>query len=391
MTLTRRFAALVATCLLVVAPLVGVGSPAVADEPVEPINLVGNPGFWGEPEAAPSAWSCDEGVTTQIFSPGAEFVQVLPLTAEGVPDVPAQGPVSAAAPAAAGTDARSSLGRWLVGTPTASSRAGCSQIVPVRPGASYTFSASVSGGPVFLGTDAGVVSAVPGDSWTSLATTFTVAPTVDTVRIQLFGRYAGDPYQVDGVSLVGPESTTRVPGPPTDLEVDRQTSHSLRLTWSGAAGASRYEVRRDGIAVRTVTATSALVVGLDRNRGHEFSVVALNSAGASTPSAPVVVPPVLIDIEPPAAPGWDSVEPWADNTVLLNFWQSDRATDGYFVYVDGIRTGWLLEAPGILSDLAPGPHTLAVTAINSAGDSPASEPFDIIITPPDTPLDVSGS
>ena len=88
-----------------------------------------------------------------------------------------------------------------------------------------------------------------------------------------------------------------------------------------------------------------------------------------------------------------SVEPWAANSALLNFRPSDRVTDGYFVYVDGVRTGWVLDAPGMLSDLASGSHTLTVTAINSAGESPASEPFDILIdgptAPPDTPLDAS--
>ena len=59
----------------------------------------------------------------------------------------------------------------------------------------------------------------------------------------------------------------------------------MRLTWARVAGASRYQLRRNGILIATTPATSYL----DRrpNKRPSYTIRSVNAAGTSVDSAQV--------------------------------------------------------------------------------------------------------
>ena len=84
---------------------------------------------------------------------------------------------------------------------------------------------------------------------------------------------------------------------------------------------------------------------------------------------------------PPGVPEWNTVDVWSNGDgawfANLDFWRPDGATDGYFVYLDGVRTGWLFDTPAQVP-VPPGTHTLQLSAVNSMGESVLSEPFEVV-------------
>jgi hypothetical protein len=74
------------------------------------------------------------------------------------------------------------------------------------------------------------------------------------------------------------------PATPTSLRAKRSRG-SVRLTWTRAAGAARYQVRRNGILITTTQSTSYI----DRkpNKRPSYTVRSVNPAGSSADSAPV--------------------------------------------------------------------------------------------------------
>ncbi len=400
----RRLLVGAAACVLLALPVAGAAPPAVAARPLPAattaVNLLGNPSFEAVIPDAPPGWTCSAGVATGEDLPGSEFIQLMPPDSPEAPvltGVTFAGAAKAAAPKAtpqaapkaaavvAGPTAVAITGEeprtWLEGTPTRTDNAGCTQVVPVRRGATYTLSVLVSG-PAVLGTEYGEVSGPGGASLTELTTTFTVAPHADAVRVHIHGRFGGDGYQAMNAALVGPPSATRSPAVPTGLAPVRHTSRWIELQWLAASGAGGYEVRLDGTPLATVEGTSALVLGLRPGQQFTVAVVAVNGARPSAPGAAVTMFTSPAFAAPPAAPEWNTVDVWpnADDTwrADLDFWAPDTATDGYFVYLDGVRVGWLFGSPGVVPTLAPGPHTLRLSAVNSAGESVLSEPFDIV-------------
>ncbi len=383
----RRFAAASAACLILAAPVVGAGSAARGAPPPSTgvVNLLGDPDFDGS-GGAPVGWTCDDAVHTGFSVPGSEFIQ-MPLTDPEVPDLPATAAragtsLAAAAPGTGVTAVpieATQLFTWLVGSPTADAAAGCAQEVPVRGGSTYTLSLQVSG-EVFLGTEYGEVSTRADTSVSTLTTTFTTAPHADRVRVWIHGRRGGHEYQAAHAALVGPPSRTRLCAAPTGLGYVSATSWWIRLQWTATAGASGYEVRLGGVTVGRVAGTAALVRGLAPGSQYTFSVVGLNDAGRSAPSATATAWTSQGYPAAPDAPEWDTVEVSSngDGTGIarLDFW-ADTATDGYFLYLDGVRIGWLLGPPAQVPVLPAGQHTLQLGALNSAGESPLSEPYPI--------------
>ncbi|MER5650632.1 carbohydrate binding domain-containing protein [Streptosporangium sp. NPDC002524] len=240
---------------LAAAAVLALGGTLLAATPAHAANIATNPGF----ENGLSGWTCSA-------SSGATTVS---------------------SPVHGGT-------RALQATPQGSDQARCQQTVSVRPSSSYSLSAWVRGGYVFLGvsgtgtTDTSTWAASP-SAYTQLTRTFTTGASTTTVTIHTSGWYGQGAYQADDVVLDGPPGTG-VPGdttPPTvpgNLTVGGPTATSLTLGWSASTDNSgsvaRYEVSRDnGAAVATGSGTGYTATGLNPDTAYGFRVRACDAAG----------------------------------------------------------------------------------------------------------------
>ncbi|MFF9281146.1 chitinase [Streptomyces griseosporeus] len=182
----------------------------------------------------------------------------------------------------------------LRATPAGSDNAQCAQTVTVQPNAQYTLTGHVRGSYVYLGasgtgtTDVSTWTQSAPD-WQQLTTTFRTGPATTKVTVYTHGWYGTGAYYADDLALTGPGggSTTQPPAAPTGLTATTVTSTSVTLSWTPAAGATSYEVYRDGTRVQTTSTASATVTGLSPSTAYAFQVSALNDAGESPRSATV--------------------------------------------------------------------------------------------------------
>ncbi|MFF5231874.1 fibronectin type III domain-containing protein [Dactylosporangium sp. NPDC000521] len=317
-----------ATCLCIgpFAP-----SAAAAAE----INLLANPGF----ESAAARWTCESGTAAAWGGHSGQYA--------------------------------------LTGNPTLASTAECAQVVPVRPGSSYTVSGWVRGGYAFLGSEFGGTWSPPTGQWTRLSVPFTTGPATTTVRVYVHGWYAQAAFEADDLVLAGPDSTGTVPAPPTDLAPSETTSHSVRLTWTGSPGAGRFRIYQDGTPRTTTTEPSVTLTGLTPGTSHTYAVSAVTTAGESPLSQPVTANTMPAQAAPPYAPRSLVATTPAPGQAWLAWEAVQTATDGYNVYRDGVRIAWSYGPATLVADIASGEHTFEVSALNSAGESPRSHPVTI--------------
>ncbi|MGW0934809.1 chitinase [Streptomyces sp. NPDC002666] len=181
----------------------------------------------------------------------------------------------------------------LKATPAGSDNAKCSQTVTVKPGSTYTLSAWVQGGYVYLGaagtgtTDVSTWTQSAGD-WKQLTTTFKTGASTTSVTVYTHGWYGTPAYYADDLTLVGPGGDPVVlPAVPAGLKAGTPTSSSVPLSWTAATGATGYNVYRGGTKVLSATGTSATVTGLTASTAYSFQVAATNEAGESAKSAAV--------------------------------------------------------------------------------------------------------
>jgi len=175
----QRVGVIASACALAVASLAGVATMASTAQ-ADAGNLVQNPGF---ESGTLAPWSCSGGNGSVVTSP-----------------------------VHSGSYA-------LLGTPTGSDDAQCSQTVSVQPGSSYTLSAWLEGSYVYLG-DTGTGTSdtsnwTTSSSWTQLSTSFTTGASTTSVTIWLHGWYGQGDYSADDVSLTGPTGGSPTPSTPT--------------------------------------------------------------------------------------------------------------------------------------------------------------------------------
>ncbi|MGW4378827.1 carbohydrate binding domain-containing protein [Kitasatospora sp. NPDC004531] len=106
----------------------------------------------------------------------------------------------------------------LVGEPTDSSTAGCTQTVAVEPNSTYRLDARVQGPYVFAGvtgsgaTDLALWSNQP--DWNRLTGTVTTGPDTRTLTVYFHGWYQQGPYRIDTLELWGPGHPRNTCPPP---------------------------------------------------------------------------------------------------------------------------------------------------------------------------------
>ncbi|MEU5238197.1 glycoside hydrolase family 18 protein [Streptomyces lydicus] len=212
----------------------------------------------------------------------------------------------------------------LKATPSASDNATCSQVVAVKPGATYRLSAYVQGSYVYLGasgtgtTDVSTWTPSATD-WQQLATTFTTGPATTSVTVYTHGWYGQPTYLADDFSVFGPDGGggtdpgPGVPASPGGLAAGAVTSSSVALSWNPVAGATGYTVYRDGAKDRTVSGTSATVTGLSPATAYRFQVTAGNAAGESARSA---------EVSATTAPSGGGTDPVVPKHAVTGYWQN---------------------------------------------------------------------
>ncbi|MFE4827447.1 chitinase [Streptomyces sp. NPDC056672] len=186
----------------------------------------------------------------------------------------------------------------LRATPAGQDNAKCAQAVAVQPNSTYTLSAWVQGGYVYLGAEGtgttDVSTWTPDSSgWKQLTTTFRTGASTRSVTVYTHGWYGQTSYYADDLSVFGPDGGggtdpgPQIPAAPSGLAVGSVTSSSVTLNWSGVSGATGYNVYRSGTKVQSATGTSSTVTGLAANTSYDFQVTATNAAGESARSATV--------------------------------------------------------------------------------------------------------
>ncbi|WP_283133513.1 chitinase [Rhizohabitans arisaemae] len=248
----------------ILAALALIAAVLVPATPAFAANIAGNPGF----ENGLTGWSC--GSTGRVVTT----------------------PVRTGAGALESSAGSGDIGR-------------CEQTVSVRPSSPYTLSAWIQGSYVFLGasgtgtTDVSTWGASSG-AWRQLTTSFTTGATTTSVTIYVNGWFGQGAFHADDVVLDGQPGQALPPATPTGLQVDGVTETTVRLTWTGSAGATGYRLYQDGgtTPVATPTGTAHTVTGLTTGRAYRFQVSAFNAVGESAKSTEVTGTPNR-DIPPP--------------------------------------------------------------------------------------------
>ncbi|RBQ15210.1 chitinase [Spongiactinospora rosea] len=242
----------------------GAGTLAAPGPATAAANIVTNPGF----ESGLAGWTCSAASGAQAVSS------------------PVHGGAAALQATAAGPDV-----------------ARCEQKISVKPSSSYTLSAWVRGGYVFLGaTGTGTTDvstwASSSSAYTQLSRTFTTGASTTSVTVYLNSWYGQGAYQADDIVLDGPPGDggpvdTEPPTVPGGLTVGGATASSLALSWTASTDNSgtvaRYEVSRDNAApVGAGAGTSYTATGLAAKTTYGFRVRACDTAGNCSAYGPSV-------------------------------------------------------------------------------------------------------
>ena len=188
-----------------------------------------------------------------------------------------------------------------------------------------------------------------------------------------------------------PGAATGAPEAPTGVTAAVQ-GDTATVSWTPPTGSvTGYEVHaKPGPGLCTVAAgeTSCDITGLTPGESYSFAAVALNDAGrspASQPSAPAAVPtappgaPRAVTVTAAPAGGWALMHwdaPETDGGATITGYTATAAPSGRACTARGTDRWCRIEG------LAHGAYTFIVTASNSWGASPPSQPITEWVTAP---------
>jgi chitodextrinase len=163
------------------------------------------------------------------------------------------------------------------------------------------------------------------------------------------------------------------PAVPTGLAVSAATSSSLKLSWSETDNtdpAVSYKVYEGSVVVATPTAMSATIGGLAAGSSHTYTVVAVDSAGATSAQSASVTGATNPNSTGPATPTGLAVSGTTSSSVNLS-WSETNNSDpavSYKVYEGSVVVATPTTTSATISGLAPGSsHSYTVSAVDSAG------------------------
>ncbi len=168
-------------------------------------------------------------------------------------------------------------------------------------------------------------------------------------------------FSVDSIEI-----TPLVPAAPVGL-VATAGNGQAALTWNASAGATSYTVKRDGVAIATVTTTNFTDTGLSNGTTYYYVVSAWNAHGESANSSQVSATPIA----PPAAPTGLVVT--AGNGQAALTWNASAGATSYTVKRDGVAIAIVTTTNFTDTGLSNGTtYSYTVTASNAGGESTAS-------------------
>jgi chitodextrinase len=99
---------------------------------------------------------------------------------------------------------------------------------------------------------------------------------------------AGNAVVSAGISVTVGNADVRAPTTPTAVKATAVSPSRINVSWTASTdevGVAGYTVRRDGMAVATVTGTSHADTGLQPATTYQYTVVAFDSAGNTSPAS----------------------------------------------------------------------------------------------------------
>lgn len=177
------------------------------------------------------------------------------------------------------------------------------------------------------------------------------------------------------MGTVEPQAT--VPDTPTSLSASTNQARQITLTWIASDRAVNYEVREGATTVCRTSATTCVVVGLNNDAAHNYTVAAINDAGSSSPSAAQQGSTLALPGTPAsftATPGASSVTlAWAAASDAASYVVTDTTGGGSAVVCNTASLGCTVN--GLPNGTT---RSFRLVARNAAGDS---TPVDAGATP----------
>ncbi|MEV8639323.1 glycosyl hydrolase family 18 protein [Streptosporangium sp. NPDC051023] len=334
---------------LAAVAVLALGGTMLAATPAHAANIATNPGF----EDGLTGWTC-------TASSGATAVS---------------------SPVHGGSKA-------LQATPVGNDTARCQQTVSVKPSSSYSLSGWVRGGYVFLGvtgtgtTDQSTWTSSP-SAYSQLTRTFTTGASTTSVTIYVNSWYGQGAYQADDIVLDGEAGQGQPPAAPANL-TGTSIPSSATLNWTASAGATSYNVYRDGAKVGSTSGITYTDVGPVAGT-HVYQVTAVNAAGESAKSNSVTL---VLGNDGPQVPATPTglTGTGSSNSATLN-WTASAGATSYNVYRGGTKVGSATTTTYVEA-LPPGTYGYQVSAVNAVGESAKSAQVAVLVggdAPPPAP------
>ncbi|MEU7003159.1 cellulose binding domain-containing protein [Nonomuraea sp. NPDC046570] len=209
------------------------------------------------------------------------------------------------------------------------------------------------------------------------------APTLAAGASVSFG-FNGAPGNFPGISgctLNGAscsDTGTQVPGKPgTPTATPANTS--IALSWGASTGTvTGYRVYEGTALKATVTGTSATISGLGTCEPHTYTVKAYNSAGESAASDPVSATTTGCTSGVPGKVGPIAVSAVTQTGLTLSWPAPSGTVTGYKVRSGGTLLATVSGTSHTVTGLtACSPYSYTVTAYNTIGDGPSSDPATV--------------